>query len=978
MGTMREGEGNAGDAARYHRVKQIVLQALDLQGSAREELIAREAGGDATIADEVRALLAGMEADQTLVVSCRSPGLPPPDPGQDLSGQEASADASREYRLLQRLGAGGMGVVYLAERSHGGFVQKVALKLLNPVAEASPELRERFARERELLARLDHPGIARLLDGGILADGRPFLAMEYVEGVRVDVHAAHLPLDERIALFVRICEAVAEAHRCLVIHRDLKPANILVDARGQPRLLDFGIARLIDEDSAAAGDTRTGQHALTLAYASPEQLACQPLTTATDVYSLGAVLYQLVCGQLPFAEIDNPAGLYNAIANTDVPPPSRRLRDTGTPRPRTRAVPADIDAIVLKALRKEPERRYASVAALAEDLRRYLAHRPVSARAGERGYRARRLLRRNAWPLAAATLVLLSVLGGLLASVLALREARAQQALAERRGQELQRIVDFQRSTLESVDIQAMGRSLAEAQKDMLLKADAASGRKLASPQVLQLVDAAAARGATDLARDALETYVVAHALDRIGNEVDDDAALAAELRQSLAGVLHAIGSNVGAEAQLRRVLEQRQALAADSPERLSTELALAGVLVTLGRPDEAQRLYMQVHAATAARPMSDPQRLEAELGRAIVMIIQGRFDDAIAAYDAIRTGVGGALPESDERMLRLRRYRIDALIQAGRREEAGPEAEALLSLYQRALGATHRDTLYVALVQAKLLREQKQFEQSQVLARSVADVLARRYGEGHPDTVSARYLVATNGFALARDDAALAQVQADIERVVEYRRQQQGEDSAQAVSPMTGLVGVLSKRAALADDPAASAGFMAQALRVQQAVLDSHLQHRGPDHPNTLLAQGSLASLLHRQGRHAQALPHAQRCLEGQRRTLAPDHPIIAGTWNLNGDILLALGRLEPARAAYATALQLRTQKLGAQAPNTIESAARLYALLQRLQRPDEASVLRTRYLDPVVKMDPAHLDAGMRSVRDKARDVIAAAGGR
>lgn len=978
MGTMREGEGSSGDATRYHRVKQIVLQALDLQGSAREALIEREAAGDAALAEEVRALLAGMEADQTLVVSCRSPGLPPPDPGQDLSGQEASADASREYRLLQRLGAGGMGVVYLAERSHGGFVQKVALKLLNPVAEASQELRARFARERELLARLDHPGIARLLDGGILADGRPFLAMEYVEGERVDVHAARLPLDERIALFVRICEAVAEAHRCLVIHRDLKPANILVDARGQPRLLDFGIARLIDEDSAAAGDTRTGQQALTLAYASPEQLACQPLTTATDVYSLGAVLYQLVCGQLPFAEIDNPAGLYNAIANTDVPPPSRRLRADGAPRRRGRAVPADIDAIVLKALRKEPDRRYPSVAALAEDLRRYLEHRPVSARAGERGYRMRRLLRRNAWPLAAAALVLLSVLGGLLASVLALREAKAQQALAERRGRELQRIVDFQRGTLESVDIQAMGRSLAAAQKDMLLKADAAAGGQLASPQVLQLVDAAAARGATDLARDALETYVVAHALDRIGNEVSDDATLAAELRQSLAGVLHAIGSNVSAEAQLRQVLEQRQALAADSPERLSTELALAGVLVTLGRADEAQRLYTQVHAATAARPMSDPQRLEAELGRAILMIIQGRFDDAIAAYDAIRAGVGSALPESDERLLRLRRYRIDALIQAGRRDEAGPEVEALLPLYQRALGATHRDTLYVALVQAKLLREQKQFEQSQVVARNVADVLARRYGEDHPDTVSARYLVAINGFALAGDDAALARVQAEIERVIDYRRQQQGEDSAQTVSPMTGLVGVLNKRAMLADDPAARARFMAQALQVQQAVLDSHLRHRGPDHPNTLLAQGSLASLLHRQGRHAQALPHAQRCLEGQRRTLAPDHPIIAGTWSLNADILLALGRLEPARAAYATALELRARKLGAGAPPTIETAARLYRLLQRMQRVDDATALRTRYLDPLLKRDPAQLDAGMRSVREQAREVIAAAGGR
>ena len=243
---MREGQGDGDAAGHYHRVKRIVMQALELRGAARAELVARETGDDAALAAEVHALLAGMEAEQTLRVSL-PPGAGAPDPGQDLSGQEASADTTREYRLLRRLGAGGMGVVYLAERSDGGFVQTVALKLLNPVAEASPELRERFARERALLARLDHPGIARLLDGGILADGRPFLAMEYVEGEQMDAYAARLPLDERIALFVKVCEAVAEAHRCLVIHRALQPANILVDARGQPRLLDFGIARLIDE-----------------------------------------------------------------------------------------------------------------------------------------------------------------------------------------------------------------------------------------------------------------------------------------------------------------------------------------------------------------------------------------------------------------------------------------------------------------------------------------------------------------------------------------------------------------------------------------------------------------------------------------------------------------------------------------------------------------------------------------------------------
>src|SRR5690606_26056813 len=388
-------------------------------------------------------------------------------------------------------------------RSDGGFVQTVALKLLNAVAEASPELRERFARERELLARLDHPGIARLLDGGILDDGRPFLAMEYVEGERIDLHAERLPLNERIALFAKVCEAVADAHRCLVIHRDLKPANILVDPRGQPRLLDFGIARLIEDEDVSA-NTQTGQHALTLAYASPEQVACQPLTTATDVYSLGAVLYQLVCGSAPFADVDTPAGLYHAIVRTDVTPPSRRLRrgDPAPVRRRDRPVPADIDAIVLKALRKEPEQRYPSVAALADDLHCYLQRRPVSARGGERWYRLRRYLRRNAWPIAGAAVVALSVLAGLVASLYALREARVQHAVAEQRGRDLQRIVDFQQSMLEGVDIDAMGHALTETQQRQVL--EALSRQPPGQPLEDRLEQAFGQVGAPTIARDAL------------------------------------------------------------------------------------------------------------------------------------------------------------------------------------------------------------------------------------------------------------------------------------------------------------------------------------------------------------------------------------------------------------------------------------------------------------------------------------------
>lgn len=961
----------ADESVRYQQVKRIVLDALELQGRAREALIARETGGDPALAAEVRALLADMDADPTLAVSLR-PVSAADDPGRDLSGQAASAETPRQYRLLRRLGAGGMGVVYLAERSDGGFVQKVALKLLNAVAETSPELRQRFARERELLARLDHPGIARLLDGGILADGRPFLAMEYVEGERIDTHAARLPLDGRIALFIKVCEAVADAHRCLVIHRDLKPANILVDAHGQPRLLDFGIARMVEDEEVAAAHTRTGQHALTLAYASPEQVACRPLTTATDVYSLGAVLYQLVCGQAPFANVDTPAGLYQAIARTDVPPPSRRIHGGKVSPLRGRGALADIDAIVLKALRKEPEQRYASVAALADDLRRYLQRRPVAARGGQRWYRLRRFLRRNAWPLAGAAVVALSVVAGLVASLHALRQARTQQAVAEQRGQQLQRIVEFQRSMLESVDIEAMGRWLVDAQQAAVVQADAAAGDASRKLDPARLERAFSTVGATDIARDALETYVVTHALDRIGRDMADAPDLAAELRESLARVLQAIGSNAAAEAQLRRVLEERRAQSPGSDGVLSAQLALASVLNVQGQAGEARALFEQVQQASASRPLADPIRLDAELGLATLMIVEGRFDDAIAAYDRIRQEAGQALAETDERIMRSRRYRADALILAGRRDEAATELESLLPLYRQVHGATHRDTLYVTVVQAKLLREQRRLEESQELARGAAEALARRYGEGHPETVSARYLVAVNEFTLSEDDQVLAGVQAEIERVIAFRRQQQGPDSAQTISPMTGLVGVLNKRADVATDPEVEAALMEQAITVQRAVLESHLAHRGADHPNTLLAQGSLAGLLHRQGRHSEALAYARRCLEGQQRVLDPDHPIIAATWDLIGSIESGLGKLEPAHAAYARALELRERNLGRQAPHTVESAVHVYEVLGRMQRRDEAEQVRGRYLDPVVRMDPMQLDAGMRSVHALALEVI------
>ena len=951
------------DTGRYRLIKRIVLQALELRGGAREALVLRETRGDDALAAEVRELLAGMDADQTLVVSLRSPGAGVPDPGQDLSGQEASAEAAREYRLLQRLGAGGMGVVYLAERDDAGVVQKVALKLLNPVAEASPELRARFARERELLARLDHPGIARLLDGGILADGRPFLAMEYVEGERIDAHAARLPLDARIVLFIKVCEAVADAHRCLVIHRDLKPANILVDPRGQPRLLDFGIARLIDEEAVAANETSTGQQALTLAYASPEQVAGQPLTTATDVYSLGAVLYQLVCGQAPFANIDTPAGLYHAIVRTDVTPPSRRLRRGDAPPMDAHGdgysgpVPADIDAIVLKALRKEPEQRYASVAALAEDLRRYLGHRPVAAREGERGYRARRYLRRNAWPLAAAAAVALSVLGGLLASVLALREARQQQALAEQRGRELQRLADFQQSMLESVDIDAMGHALTDTQQRRVLELLDRQAPDL--PLQIRLQQAFAQVGAPSIARDALEQHVVSHALARLDRDFADAPSLAADMRQSLARVLLAIGHYPRAAEELRRVLQAREVdLGPGDARVVSARIDLGQALYLQGESAAAAGVFAQALAAVQALPHLSPLRRAAEAGAARTQAARGELQPALERQRTLRDAWMTALPADDESLLQLRGDYVHTLGKLGRRDEAGEEMAALLPLYRGRFGPESNRTLSAMIVLAELEFARNDFERSAALAREVAQVRERRLGAEHPDTLKAWGTAATSLVRLADSPESFAEAEALLDRLLAVQGRILGIGHPTTRQFVVDRIRLLSKQ-----------DRDAEAIALQRSLLADCLRVLGPEHPETLFAQGALASLLsYGPDRLDEARGLARKSLEVQRRRLGPEHPIVTATLDLVGRIERNAGHWQASRDAHAQALEIRARTRGMLDAHTIESASRLYVALFILH--DEAGMrdIRSRFLVPVIALDPAAINASMRSVREDA----------
>ena len=373
--------------------------------------------------------------------------MQPPDhtPGPPQAPDPLLGRRLGPYRVLERLGEGGMGAVYLAERE-GEFRRRVAVKLVRSTL-TSPEVLARFDRERETLAALSHPNIVTLLDGGATEDGAPYLVMEYVEGARIDEFANEhrLGVPKRLRLFLEVCAAVEHAHRNLVVHCDLKPGNILVTADGAPKLLDFGIAKLLAAHIAEPSGqlTQAGLRPFTPDFASPEQLRGQPVTTATDVYALGVILYLLLTGSSPHRFTTwSPAELVQVICQQEPAPPST-LVPVDHPERLRRQLEGDLDAILLKALRKDPRDRYASVEQLADDLRRHLAGRPVAARQGTFRYRAAKFVQRNKVAVAAGTLAGLAVLGGAAGVAWQGSVALAAQARAERRFLDVRKLTNF-------------------------------------------------------------------------------------------------------------------------------------------------------------------------------------------------------------------------------------------------------------------------------------------------------------------------------------------------------------------------------------------------------------------------------------------------------------------------------------------------------------------------------------------------------
>lgn len=730
---------------RWQQVERVLDAVLECEPREWDAIIAEHCGADAELRTEVASLLARFGPAQRFLDVPAVASI-----AAGAAGRAASVAPGRRigpYLLVREIGHGGMAQVFLAERDDGEFQQRVAVKLLRPGAEGE-EPDRRFRIERQILAGLEHPHVARMLDGGLTDDARPFLVMEYVDGTPIHRYCdgRGLGTEQRLALFICVCDAVQYAHRNLVVHRDLKPANILVAGDGQVKVLDFGIAKLLapDRSDLTLPETRPGQYWLTPEYAAPEQLRGESVTTLTDVYQLGVVLYELLTGRRPF-DTDG-AGRHEverAVIDSEptrpsvVAAPRGGVGHDGGERSRSgnraaawrrervdRRLRGDLDAIALKALRKEPEQRYASPGALADDVRRHLAGRPVEARGGAAAYRARRFVRRHRAGVAMAAVLVLVLAGyGVTATVqrerviVALDHARLEAEKSEQVAAFLIGLFEAADPTepwgLDLTGRELLGRAARRAEslddqpevQARLLEVIARTYQRLAAPS-----------SARPLAERALE----------IRQELrgGDHADVAASLHD-LGTILWLMGDST-AEAVLRRAIEMRRRLLGDEHEDLAASLfALGGLLGGRGDHDTAQAVLAEALAIQRETLGSDHPQTGQTLNRLGLDLWEN--GDAEAAEPFVREA------------LEIRRETLGAdhtfvaadlnnlgLISLDRGDDV--EAESLfreaLAINQRLIGDDHHFNVRGMNNLAIALREQGKYTEADSLLRRAIAIL--------------------------------------------------------------------------------------------------------------------------------------------------------------------------------------------------------------------------------------------------------------
>jgi serine/threonine-protein kinase len=683
----------------WERVDAVFREAVHLDGEARREFLDSRCGDDGTLRREVESLLLWAREGEDFTAWALGP--------QRWMAAELSAEFDRvqgtrlesgdnlgSYQLLREVGRGGMSRVFLAERADDQYHMQVAVKVIRPGLD-SPELLGRLRQERQILAGLNHPHIAHLLDGGTTPAGTPFFVLEYVPGEPIDTYCddRRLPIDACLELFLKVCGAVQYAHRNLIIHRDLKPSNLLVTADGEPKLLDFGIAKVLNPEafSMTVSETQLGARLLTPEYASPEQFQGQELTTGTDVYSLGMILYRLLTGRLPFpSEGQTLATLERVVCEAPPPLPSQAAEafEPG----RGRALRGDLDRILLKALEKDPEARYGSVERFADDLHRYREGLPVSVRRPSLPYRARRFVRRHRTAFTAAAVVGLLLVAVVAYYTVRLRSERdAAQQLAER----LTRTMNFV--------------------EEMVTQADP-SATNAQEVSVRAVVDQMAERN----------------------EELRDEPALRAAVMNQVGRLYNRLALYDEAEAHLAQALEIRRSLSrqksgAPDLDVADTAKELGNSHYYLGRPESAEALLTEAWR-TRRRLLGedDPLTVSCENDLSVVLENLGRLDEAEAHSRSVLEYRRANDPDSllmTEALTNLGAVRWSQ----GKLEEAEDLYRQALEMGRRLQGPLHRDVTTQANNLAALLSIRGNHTEAEALFAEALAANRQLFGDQHP-----------------------------------------------------------------------------------------------------------------------------------------------------------------------------------------------------------------------------------------------------
>lgn len=926
-------------AERWRQIDEIFAAALERSPEERADFVASACGDDAELRERVEDLLGASEqAGEFLEAPVVS--LPPdlwaavPEPA-NLAGKRVG-----RYRIVRELARGGMGTVYLAERADGAFEQRVALKLLRRGLDTD-DILARFRAERQILASLSHPNIARLVDGGATEDGRPYLAMEFVEGEPIDRYCdrERLTVEQRLSLFAAVARAVEHAHRNLVVHRDLKPSNILVAADGTPKLLDFGIAKLLDPASdVETPATRTGVRLLTPDYASPEQLRGGPVTTATDVYQLGLLLYQLLTGGRPRGALDRRAPSPAAVLDRDPTRPSAavargaahpstvgaegavaevaRARRTDPARLR-RKLRGELDAIVLTALAGEPERRYGSVGNLADDIVSYLAGRPVAARGDTPGYRLRKFVRRHRAGVMAASLVVLLSGGYMVSLVRYAEELEREREVARLEAAKSQEVSDFLVGLFgEAEPANAQGREVTV--RDVLERGEEQIEAELAGePGVQAAMLDAVGRAYRSLGRldEAERPLRKALALRRSLHAARPHAELAQSLN-SVGMLLRDQGDYEAAEPLLRESIaihrqlvgEDRRALLANELKDLSYVLRqrgdLDGSAAAIREALQMQRdLYGGAHMDVA----------ESLFNLAAILRERGRYDEAERVQ---RESLTIARELADGELHPGVVANLGNLALLLRKRGRDGEAEALyreaLPMNRALYGESHPEVATSLDNLADVLKERGDLSGADSLYRRALDIRRHVHGERHPriaGLLSEMALVQMNGGDL---DAA----ERLVRRALAMQRELLGDDHRSIGTTLTNLGTILFRKG----EHRAAEATLRDALARQRSSY-------GAEHARTSAALLALGGVVAQRSR-PEAEPLLREAVRVRRAVFAEGHWEIAEAESLLGANLAAQGRLAEAepllRGSYGVLQRLR----GPEDPHTLRARERLVSL--------------------------------------------------